>query len=202
MGTLEWWTPNTVTELHFKGCISQSSQFYCLLAQIFSSQKWLRYLFYNEDSNISLMIFQSQPHIEHTLGEKITVMQNNFTFLETNVFSLNVWLYLHISKINSFADLKQDKRLLDSKSWEPLDATVRWMHEWLCQWNICTTVELVSWRMKNKTEDYINTCNGRPFHEEKKILYDPFLWMGFNCLKAAELLWRDPGVPVTHLMTS
>ena len=116
MGTLQWWTPNTVTELHFKCCISQSSQFYCLQAQIFSSLKWLRYLFYNEDSNISLMIFQSQPHIEHTLGEKITVMQNNFTFLETNVFSLNVWLYLHISKINSFADLKQDKRLLDNKS--------------------------------------------------------------------------------------
>ena len=34
---------------------------------------------------------------------------------------------------------------------------------------ICTTVELVSWRIKNnKTEDYIHKCNGRPLREEKK----------------------------------
>ena len=70
------------------------------------------------------------------------------------------------------------KRLLDNKSWEPLDTTVRCMHEWLCGWNICTTVELVSWRMKNKTEDYINTCNGRPFHEEKKYFMAPFYGWG------------------------
>ena len=39
-------------------------------------------------------------------------------------------------------------------------------------------------------------------------LYDPFLWMGFNCLKAAEPLWGDrllftiqfQGVPGTHLI--
>ena len=122
--------------------------------------------------NISLMIFQSQPHVEHTLGEKIIVMQNNFTFLETNAFFKCP--ALRISKINSFVDLKQNKKLLDNKSWELLDTTVRYMHEWLCGWNICTTVELVSWRMKNKTEDYINTCNGRPFHEEKKYFMTPF----------------------------
>ena len=34
---------------------------------------------------------------------------------------------------------------------------------------VCTTVELVSWKIKNnKTEDYIHKCNGRPFHEGKK----------------------------------
>ena len=85
---------------------------------------------------------------------------------------------LHISKVNSFADLKQNKRLLDNKRWEPLDTTVSCMHEWLCGWNICTTVELVSWRMKNKTEDYINTCNGRPFHEEKKNTLWPLFMDG------------------------
>ena len=38
-------------------------------------------------------------------------------------------------------------------------------------------------------------------------LYDPFLWMGFNCLKAAESLRGDssllpklPGGPGTHLI--
>ena len=38
--------------------------------------------------------------------------------------------------------------------------------------------------------------------------YDPFLWMGFNCLKATEPLRGDslpftpqyPGVPGTHLI--
>ena len=42
----------------------------------------------------------------------------------------------------------------------------------------------------------------------KKKLYDPFLWMGFNCLKATEplrgdnLLFtaRSSGVPGTHLI--
>ena len=59
------------------------------------SKKLVRDLSFNEDSNISRMIFHSQPHFEHTLGEKITVLQNNFTFLDTFFFkcplySLNV----------------------------------------------------------------------------------------------------------------
>ena len=76
------------------------------------------------------MIFQSQPHVEHTLGEKIIVMQNNFTFVETNAFFKCP--ALRISKINSFVDLKQNKKLLDNKSRELLDTIVRCMHEWLC----------------------------------------------------------------------
>ena len=42
----------------------------------------------------------------------------------------------------------------------------------------------------------------------KKKLYGPFLWMGFNCLKDTEPLWRksllfttkSPGVLATHLI--
>ena len=57
-----------------------------------SSRKWLCDLLLNEDSNISAMIFYWQPLVEHVLDEKRTVMQNNFTFHETNIFSVNVWL--------------------------------------------------------------------------------------------------------------
>ena len=34
-----------------------------------SSKKWLRSLAFNEDCNISPMIFYSQPQVEHKLGE-------------------------------------------------------------------------------------------------------------------------------------
>ena len=40
-----------------------------------SSKKWLHDLFFNEDSNISLMIFHLKPPVDHTFGEKRTVMQ-------------------------------------------------------------------------------------------------------------------------------
>ena len=33
-----------------------------------------RDLFFNEDSNILPIVFHSQPRVEHTLGEKRTVM--------------------------------------------------------------------------------------------------------------------------------
>ena len=44
-----------------------------------SSKKWLRDLFFNEDSHISSMIFHSRPRFKH-----------NFNFHKTNVFSLIV----------------------------------------------------------------------------------------------------------------
>ena len=44
--------------------------------------------------------------------------------------------------------------------------------------------------------------------QSKKKLYGPFLWMGFNCLKATEPLWggsllfttKFPEIPGTHLI--
>ena len=38
--------------------------------QNISPNKWLRDLFLKEDSNISLMIFHSQPRFEHKFGKK------------------------------------------------------------------------------------------------------------------------------------
>ena len=38
--------------------------------QNISSNKWLCDLFFNEDSNISPMIFHSQPRFEHKFGKK------------------------------------------------------------------------------------------------------------------------------------
>ena len=49
----------------------------------------------NEDSNISAVIFYSQPQVEHTCSVKKELMQNNFTFHNRNVFSLNVWLSIN-----------------------------------------------------------------------------------------------------------
>ena len=43
-------------------------------------------ILFNEDSNISLMIFHSQPRFEHKLDKKRHVEQINVTFHETNVF--------------------------------------------------------------------------------------------------------------------
>ena len=65
-------------------------------------------MFFNEDSNISPIIFYSQGHAEHTFREKGTVNLNNFTFHETNIFFFK-YLTLHVSKINLFLDLKQNK---------------------------------------------------------------------------------------------
>ena len=53
-------------------------------------------------------------------------------------------------------DLKRNKRLLDKKSWEPLDTAVSCVDEDYVDTYVFTTVELVSWRIKNKAEDYIN----------------------------------------------
>ena len=64
-------------------------------------------ILFNEDSNISLMIFHSQPRLEHKLGKKRHVEQINVTFHETNVFFFKC-LTLHTSKINSFLGLKRN----------------------------------------------------------------------------------------------
>ena len=65
------------------------------------------------------MIFHSQLQFEHTLGEKRTAKQNNFTFCETNIFSLKCPT-LHTSKINLGLDIlrlkMKQKKLLDNKS--------------------------------------------------------------------------------------
>ena len=83
--------------------------FYCLEAEIFlltnallfgglyNSDKWLRDLLFNEDSMISPMIVHSQPCFEPNLGKKRPVKQNNFTFLEAKVFSLNVQLCIFLT---------------------------------------------------------------------------------------------------------
>ena len=75
--------------------------------------------FFNDDYNISPMIFHSQLQFEHTLGEKRTAKQNNFTFRETNIFSLKCPT-LHTSKINLGLDIlrlkMKQKKLLDNKS--------------------------------------------------------------------------------------
>ena len=57
-----------------------------------------------------------------------------------------------------------------------------------------------------KSVDLTKTQKSR--YLEKKELYGPFLWMGFNCLKAAEsprvdcLLFttKFPGIPGTYLI--
>ena len=79
--TFEWWTPTTMTEeLHFK-CARLN--FYCLQAEAFLLKSGFVICFFNEGSNILPMIFHSQPRVEHKLGEKRPVKQNNFTFHKT-----------------------------------------------------------------------------------------------------------------------
>ena len=69
-----------------------------------SSKKWRCNLFFNKDF-ISPIIFHSQPRVEHTLGERRTIMQkNNLTFHEANVFFFKC-PPLHISKKSSLLDL-------------------------------------------------------------------------------------------------
>ena len=41
------------------------------------------------------MIFHSQSRTEHTLGEKRTAMQNNFTFHERNAFLMSFFTYFY-----------------------------------------------------------------------------------------------------------
>ena len=78
--------------------------FYCLIFDFcLSSEKWLRDLFFNENCNISPVIFHSQALFEHKLGEKRPVKQKKFIFYETNVFFFK-FQTLYISKINSFLD--------------------------------------------------------------------------------------------------
>ena len=60
------------------------------------SKERLRDFIVNEDSSISPTIFHLQLHAEHTLGEKRNVMHNNFFFHGTNIFSLNVGLYIFL----------------------------------------------------------------------------------------------------------
>ena len=63
---------------------------FCLEAEIFLLINGFVIIFFNEDSNILPMIFYSQPRVEHKLGYKRPVKQNNFTFHETNILSLKV----------------------------------------------------------------------------------------------------------------
>ena len=44
------------------------------------------------------------------------------------------------------------------------------------------------WKRTFLVESGQKTVDGHPHY---KKLYGPFLWMGFNCLKATEPLWRD-----------
>ena len=67
--------------------------------QNISSNKWPCDLFFNEDSNISPMIFYSQPRFEHKFGKENPVRQTNFTFHEINVFSLNLQLDMFLNKL-------------------------------------------------------------------------------------------------------
>ena len=66
--------------------------------------------------------------------------------------------------------LKWNKRLLENKRWEPLDATVCCMDQWLWGYICLYYCELIFWLIKNnKAEDYTHKYNGKPFHEEKNI---------------------------------
>ena len=116
-------------------CISNASIFSLKLllsaGRNISSKERLCDLFYNEDFDISSVIFHSQPWVEHhTLGKKRTVIQNNFTLHRTNIFFFK-YFTLYICKINSFLNLKQNKMLLDNKHWESLNAIVSCMDQWL-----------------------------------------------------------------------
>ena len=64
-------------------------------------RQWLRNLFFNEDSNISPMIFNSQTRFEHKVGTKRSV---NFTFHETKGF--------FNSFLNSFLDINEIKKTI------------------------------------------------------------------------------------------
>ena len=64
--------------------------FYFLQAKIFLLKNGFLNCFLNEDSSISPMIFHSQTRIERTLGEKRTVMHNNFTFHEKKYLALYI----------------------------------------------------------------------------------------------------------------
>ena len=55
----------------------------------------------------------------------------SFSTKETFFFKCQT---LHISKINPFLDLKRNKRLLENKSWEPLDIMVCYMDQWLWEY--------------------------------------------------------------------
>ena len=114
-GMFEWWIPNTTTKLHFKCCFSQSQLLPSLGQNI--SKKWLCNLFFNEDFNISLMIFHSQSHVDHTLGEK----KNCYviiSFFTRQTFFKNVQHYIFLIKL--ILGLKTNNRLRDNKNWEPL----------------------------------------------------------------------------------
>ena len=76
-------------------------------------------MFFSEDSNISPMIFCSQPQVEHAC-EKRTVMEHNFTFHKPNIFSSNVRLNV----------LKRRKRLSYNKNWKLLDTMLTSMDQW------------------------------------------------------------------------
>ena len=75
----------------------------------------LRFDLFNDESNISPMNFNLQHRLKQTLGDKRTDTQNSFTFHEKKRFSFKCQTS-HISKINSFLDLKRNKRPLDNKS--------------------------------------------------------------------------------------
>ena len=108
-GTFEWYTQNTMTELHFKCCTSQS--------ETFLQKNGFVIYFFNGVSKISAIIFHSQFRVEKK------VMQNNFAFHESKFFFFKC-PPLHISQINSSLDVKRKKKVLDNKRSEPLHITV------------------------------------------------------------------------------
>ena len=109
--------------------------------QNISSKKWLCDVLLNGDSNILPMVFHSQCWVGHKLGEKKTIMQNNFTFHRAIIFFKCPTL--RVSKINCFLDLKRNKRrqLLDNKSRKPLDTKISsWINDFVdtCLYNCGT----------------------------------------------------------------
>ena len=63
------------------------SIFHCLQAELFLLKNGFT-LFFNDEFNISPVIFHSQPRVDETLVEKRSFMQNNLTFTRETFFLL------------------------------------------------------------------------------------------------------------------
>ena len=98
---------------------------YCLQAEIFLQKKKMdtRFTFLMETLTFQQLFFIHNFELKKKLCKIIGFALIKKFFLKCPT--------LHIYQINSFLDIKRNKRLLDNKSLEPLDATVSWMNHWL-----------------------------------------------------------------------
>ena len=90
---------NGEPQILWLSCISNAALLSLLLSagQNISSKKWFVICFLVKP-NIAPMIFHSELRVEQTLVEKRTVKQNNYTFHEINIFSVNVRFCLSLKE--------------------------------------------------------------------------------------------------------